>query len=149
MSEQPIEGRPPTEAEKRLAALMQEMEKNQVDFLDAAGKRIVELTTTLLGVLFAVVALGKDFPPPYLKGNTAGQILALLTLFFYLAAMYLGMRTMQPRSYRLYRQNLSGMREELDIIIAYKSRSLKLGGVVFWLASLMLGLLIAVVILSG
>ncbi len=145
----PIQGKPPDDAQKQLVALFQKIEADQLDLLDAAGKRIIELTTALLGTLFAVVALGKDFPPPYLKGNAALQLLLVLTLAGYLLAMLMGMRTLQPRDYKLYRTNLSGMREELDKIIANKSGSLRAAGVAFWLASLLLALTIAVIVLSA
>jgi hypothetical protein len=145
----PIQGKPPDDAQKQLVALFQKIEADQLDLLDAAGKRIIELTTALLGTLFAVVALGKDFPPSYLKSNAALQIALVLALAGYLLAMLMGMRTLQPRDYKLYRTNLTGMREELDKIIANKSGSLRVAGVAFWLASLLLALTIAVIVLSA
>ena len=151
MSEKPpvVEGRPPTEEEKRLVALFAKIEEGQLDLLDGAGKRVIELTTALLGVLFAVTAFGGDFPPPYLAHNTAAKVLAILTLGFYLGAMAFAMWTLQPRNYRLYRHNLTRLRGELDRIIAHKSGTLKVAGILFWLGSLYLALLIVAVILSA
>lgn len=148
MSEQPpiLESKPVADEQKQLIALFNEMEKGQIDFLDQAGKRIIELTTGLLGVLFAVTAFGKDFPPPYLKNNTVAPWLVVLTLILYLGAMFMGMRTVQPRSYKLYRHNLAGMKEELEKIVNNKSRSLRWAGILFWIASLFLAALVTAII---
>ncbi len=59
-------GQPPSEEDRQLAAFFQQLEHEQLTFLDEAGKRIAELCTALLGVLFAVLALGGTFPPPLL-----------------------------------------------------------------------------------
>ena len=144
-----LEGAPPTDEQKRLLALFDEMEKKQVDFLDQAGKRIVELTTGLLGVLFAVAAFGDKFPPPYLQGNDVAKGLTLATLAFYLGAMIMGVRAIRPRDYKRYRHNLTEMRNVLDDIIGYKSRWLKVAGVLFVLGSLTLALLIASIVLAA
>lgn len=145
----PLEGKPPTDEQKQLISLFQELEKNQLDFLDQGGKRIIELTTALLGVLFAVTAFGKDFPPPYLKDHVWGQRFAIVTLTLYVAALFCALWTVHPRSYKRYRHNLSGMREELDKIIANKTRTLQWAGILFFFGSLMLALLIGAVILSA
>ena len=98
--------------------LASKMEKQQVDFLDQAGKRIVELCAALLGVFFAVMALGDTFPPPFLQGNDPARGLTVVTLAFYLAAMLTGVLAIQPREYRRYRHNLTEMRKVIDEIIS-------------------------------
>ena len=142
-----LEGSPPTAEQQSLEVFFAEAEKKQVDFLDEAGKRIIELTTLLLGVLFTVVAFGDKFPPPYLVGNPFNKIISLVTLGCYVVAMLLGLRTVQPRDYNRYRYNLDGMREELDRIVANKKHSLWWAGLVFWIGSACLALLIGVIIL--
>jgi hypothetical protein len=53
----------------------------------------------------------------------------------------------QLRSYKLYRSNLTGMREELDKMIAYKSRWLRYAGILFALGSVALaGLIISIIV---
>lgn len=136
-----VESRPPTDEQQRMVALFDEIERGQLTLLDEAGKRIIELTTALLGVVFAALALGETFPPPHLTTPPV-KILAVLTLVLYVGAMLLGMRTVQPRSYQRYHQNLQGMRAELDSIIATKSRWLWWAGLLFWLGSLALAGLI-------
>jgi hypothetical protein len=149
-SQPPIsDSTPPTEEQKRLVAFFAEAESKQVDFLDEAGKRIIELTTALLGVLFAVLAFGDTFPPPYLKDNPVGKLLSLTALAVYVVAMLMALRTVQPRDYKLYRHDLTQMRQELDRLIANKKRSLWWAGVLFWLGSTVLAVLIGTIILHA
>ncbi len=144
-----LQGPPPSDEQKRLLDLFNELEKGQLDLLDQAGKRIVELCTGLMGVLFAVTAFGDKFPPPYLKDDDTAQWLVVLALALYLGAMFAGLWTVQPRRYERHRHNLSEMKKVLEQIIRSKSRALRAAGVLFWLASLMLALLIASVVLGA
>jgi hypothetical protein len=137
---------PPTDEQKRLVALFDELEKQQVEFLDQAGKRIIELITALLGILFAVAAFGDKFPPAYLQGNTPAKALTLATLACYLAAMLAGVWALQPREYQRYQHNVTEMRQELKKIIGYKARRVKVAGGLFVLGSLALGLLVGVMV---
>ncbi|MBN1284116.1 MAG: hypothetical protein JXB47_01820 [Anaerolineae bacterium] len=143
------ESAPPDDADRRLLARFDEIEAGQLDLLDAAGKRIVELVTGLLGVLLAVLALGKNFPPPYLAGKPPAQILAIGALAFYLLAMLGGMWVVQPRTYKRYAHNLDLMREELAKIIADKARALRWAGGFFFAGSVCLAALLAAVILAA
>jgi len=151
MSTQPpiLEGKPPSEEQKRLNALFDEMKKNQLTFLDEAGKRIIELSTGLLGVLFAVTAFGKDFPPSYLKGNLLMQTLVVATLVIFVTAVLTGALTVQPRNYDFYEHNLSAMRTELEKIVAYKSRWMKIATWFFFFGIVMLAILISILVVTG
>jgi hypothetical protein len=144
-----LEGSSPSVEQQHLAAFFAEAERKQVDFLDEAGKRIIELTTLLLGVLFTVIAFGDKYPPPYLAGNPVAKLLSIIVLGCYVVAMLLGLRTVHPRDYKLYRHNLDGMRAELDRILANKKYSLFWAGVTFWVGSGFLALLIGVIILAA
>ncbi|MBS1252941.1 MAG: hypothetical protein MAG451_01984 [Anaerolineales bacterium] len=148
MSDAPpiYEGAPPTDEQKRLVALFDELEKKQVEFLDQAGKRVVELCTALLGVFFGVLAFGDKFPPPYLDGSLPAQILTLGTLVFYIAAMLASLYAVQPREYRRYQHNLTEMRKELANIISFKSRWVKVAGMLFFLGTVWLALLIVAIV---
>ena len=132
MTQSPIlEGQPLGDEDKRLVALFDELEKKQIEFLDEAGKRLVELSTGLLGVLFALTAFGDKFPPPYLAGNRPAQWLAVGTLALYLLAMLGGVITLWPRRYRRHHHNLSKLREELEAITRHKSRWFTAASVLF------------------
>ncbi|MBX0330684.1 hypothetical protein K2Z83_23795 [Oscillochloris sp. ZM17-4] len=144
-----VEGSSPNAEQQRLTAFFAEAESKQVEFLDEAGKRIIELTTLLLGVLFTVVAFGDTYPPPYLTGHPVAKLISLVVLGCYVVAMLLGLRTVNPRDYKLYRHNLDGMRAELDRILENKKFSLFWAGVTFWLGSGFLALLISVIILAA
>ena len=151
MNNQPpiIEAQPVSDEDKRLLAVFAEIESKQLDFLDQAGKSVIERIAALLAVLFAVTAFGDTFPPPYLQGNDVAKLLVIATMICYMAAMFMGMQAIQPRTYSLYRQNLTGMRQELDKIVDYKSRAVRLAGSLFWLGSATLSLLIGSIILAA
>jgi hypothetical protein len=142
-------GKPLTEEHKRLNALFDEMKKGQLTFLDEAGKRIIELSSALLGVLFAVTALGNDFPPLYLQGKPFTQGLAIYVLAAFIMALLAGVITVQPRSYDYYESNLSEMRKQLNLIVAHKSRWMKIATWSFFAGTLLLAILIASLVISA
>ncbi len=146
MSAEPpiLPGKPLSDEHKRLLALFDELKKNQLTFLDEAGKRIIELSSGMLGLLLAVVAFGKDFPPDYLKHNPDMQALVAVTLAAFVLALLAGVLTVQPRAYDFYDDNLSGMRRELEKIRAHNSRWMKAANWLFFSGSVLLALLIAV-----
>jgi hypothetical protein len=128
-----LQTREPTDEERRLVTLFTDLESKQLEFLDESGKSIIECIATFLAVLFGVTVLGSTFPPAYLVGNVL--------------ALGAGLWGVQPRSYKLYRRNLTGMREELDKIIAHKSRWLRRVGVLFAIGSVSLAALIISIII--
>jgi hypothetical protein len=141
-------GKPLSDSEKRLNALFDEMDKKQLEFLDQAGKRIIELCTGLLGVLFAVVAFGGDFPPPYLQDNLITQLLVLGVLALLVGALLCAVLTVQPRKYKFYEHNLTEMRREWIQLFTYKSTWMKRANWLFFSGTLLLAVLIAVLILK-
>jgi hypothetical protein len=144
-----LETRQPTAEEERLVHLFAEIESKQLEFLDQAAKRIIELVTALLGVLFAVVAFGSDFPPPYLVGNPFAKFMSGAALVCYLGALLIALWAAQPRTYKHYHHNLTGMQEELQRMIRDKARPLRAAGILFGLGSITLGFLITAIILRA
>jgi hypothetical protein len=144
-----LEGRAPSAEEERLAAIFAEIETKQLEFLDEAAKRIIELVTALLGVLFAVIAFGGDFPPAYLAGNTPLKLRGVGALGCYLAALLLALWSAQPRPYPHHRTNLSRMRAVLDQILAHKTRWLRWAGALFGLGSALLAALVIALLVSA
>src|SRR5437588_897732 len=110
------------EEKKRLKGIFAEIESKQLDFLDEAGKSIIERIATFLAVLFAVTAFGGNFPPAYLKGNIWDKYLVIAILLCYVVAIGTGMLAIQPRRYASYHYNVTRMKQELERIIAYKRR---------------------------
>jgi hypothetical protein len=144
-----LDTRQPTAEEERLVELFAEIESKQLDFLDQAAKRIIELVTALLGILFAVIAFGSDFPPPYLAGNLVAKFLSGAALVCYLGALLVALWAVQPRDYKRYHHNLTEMREELHTMIADKARPLRVAGILFGVGSVLLAVLIGTVIWSA
>lgn len=144
-----VEGRPPKAEESQLAALFSGLEKGQLDHIDAAAKRVIELDTGLLGVLFAITAFGEKFPPPYLAGNTLAKVCVVLTMASLLGATFCAMLVLQPRDYTYNRYRTDEMRETLEKIIRDKSVYLRFSGLLFFLGSAALGLLITSLILNA
>ena len=142
----PLEPEPPTEEQKRLVALFADMDSKQLDFLDEAGKSIIERIATFLAVLFAVTAFGGNFPPAYLKGNIWDKYLVIAILLCYLVAIGTGMLAIQPRRYASYHYNVTRMKQELERIIPYKRRLVQWAGVLFALGTLVLAFLIVSII---
>jgi hypothetical protein len=150
MSELPpipiVDGGELSEAEERLIALFDKLEADQLEFLDAAAKRVIELSTAMLAVLFGVTAFGKDFPPPYLAGNTPAKWLALVTLALYLLALLAGVLAVQPRTYARSHAGVDRLRKELARIVAYKRWWFRASTWLLFGGSLALAALIALVI---
>lgn len=143
-----LDSQPLDEQDRRLRTVMAEIETKQLDFLDNAGKSLIERIATLLAVVFAVIAFGEKFPPVYLRDPLAkGLILGALVC--YLGSMFLAMRAVQPRPYRRFDYNASGMRTELERMVANKVRSVWLAGALFWLGSLLLVGLVGLLVLAA
>jgi hypothetical protein len=141
-----LKGEPPEPKDVRLIALFDALETGQLNFLDKASKRIIELCTAMLGLLFAVVAFGKEFPPAYIKGNEPAKWLAMAVLAAYVLALLFGVVAVWPRTYIRYEHDLTRMREELNHIAGYKRRWFRVAAVLFFAGSLGLAALVAVIL---
>ncbi len=130
------------EEKQRLKAAFADMEKNQLAFLDDAGKSVIERVATFLAILFGVTAFGSSFPPQYLKSNPSIKYLIIIILLCYLVAMALAIIAIQPRSYTWHRYQAKKMEEILKGIIAYKKRLVQLAGILFALGTVILAVLI-------
>lgn len=130
----------------RLKALFDELRKNQLTLLGDAGKRVIELSTGMLGIIFAVIAFGKDFPPPYLQ-DAVTKNLAVGVLLSFLLALLAGFMCVQPREYKDYPNNVSKMREQLTERLRVKAGWFRAGSVLFVVGSFLLVVLLAVIIL--
>lgn len=141
-----VEGQRLDEADVKLKTFFAELEVKQVEVLDASGKSLIERIAALLAVLFAVTAFGNNFPPPYLKGNGLAKGMVVATLALYMTALFMAMLVIRPRFYKLYRYNLTQMKEEVEKMVEFKSRWLYRSGICFWLGSIFLSALIVLII---
>jgi hypothetical protein len=146
VNEEPVQLKSITPEQERIAALFDELEAKQLEFLDEAAKRLIELATGLLGILFAVTAFGNEFPPPYLRESVFAKGLALISLLLYLGTIFMGLLTAQPREYRRYEHNLTKMQEVFMQILKNKRRALRWAGVSFGCGSMSLVILIIVIV---
>ena len=148
MNNQPpiVDGRQPSDEEKSLKSFFNELMIGQVTFLDEANKRIIELVTGLLAVLFAVIAFGKDFPPPYMQ-DTFPKVIAIAVMGIFLVSMLLALIGVQPKVYDKYDHNLTEMRVELEKIVKYKSKLFSWASWSFFAGCLLLAGLIIIIIL--
>jgi hypothetical protein len=141
-----LPSREPDAGELALVKLWIDLEKGQLDILDQSNKRIIELVTGLQGLFLAIAAFGKDFPPAYLQQGLA-PYLAVAAITLFILALLAAILGLQPRDYRKFEHNLSGMRAELDKIIHYKKRWYQTGVWLFAAGIVLLALLLVLLIL--
>ena len=141
-----IEGDDLSAEDKRLLAFFDKLEAEQLTYLDEAGKRVIELSTGMLALLFGVTALGKDFTAPYLTGNQPTKWLAMIALILYLLAMAAGIVAVQPHAYAVSRHGLTDKRRTLDEMLARKSLAFRTGMLLFFVASATLVLLVGFIV---
>jgi len=142
-------GKLATEEDKRWLTIFNKIEENQLDLLDQSGKRIVELTGVLLGVLLGATSFGDKFPPDYLSGDKLVKGLVVAVLIAYVVAMLLGMLTAFPRQYKRYPHNLTRMEAEFQKIVRHKIMFLRAAGGFFFAGSLGLAVLLAILVLNA
>jgi hypothetical protein len=134
------------EKKQRLKDIFAELEKKQPDFLDEAGKSIIERIATFLAILFGVIALGGTFPPKFLVHNTYNISLVIAILICYLIAMGMGMWAIQPRNYSLYQYNVTRQEKEWKRLIARKKFWVRFAGILFGIGTVALAGLIVTII---
>jgi len=61
--------------------------------------------------------------------------------------MGIGILAIRPRSYNLYRYNVTRMRQEWERILAYKKRLVQWAGILFAIGTIALAVLIVFIIL--
>jgi hypothetical protein len=142
-------GRLASDDDKRWLTVFDKIEENQLDLLDQSGKRIVELTGVLLGVLLGATSFGDKFPPAYLTNSNVVKFAAIIVLLAYILAMGFGMWTAFPRSYKRYPNNLTKMEEEFSKILEHKIWALKIAGFCFLVGSGALAGLLAMLIIQA
>lgn len=140
-----LEPAAPNPEQVRLKASFDELRKNQITFLNEAGKRVIELSTGMIGLVFTVLAFGKDFPPPYLA-EAGAKAAAAFSLACFFLALLAGLFCVQPQEYPDFPHNLDGMRKVLAEHNRWKAGWFRAGSVLFGLGVLGLVLLIATIV---
>lgn len=138
-----------SEESKQLAATLHEIKSKQLQFLDDAGKSVIERVATFLTVLFAITAFGNTFPPPYLKGNDSAKALVVITLILFLLSLGSGMLVVQPRPYKYKEDDVEEMKTALQEITKYKAFWLRCAGLLFAAGAVALAALIISIIIHA
>jgi hypothetical protein len=134
------------EKKQRLRAIFADLESKQPDFLDEAGKSMIERIATFLAILFAVTALGGSFPPKYLVGNLLDKYLIIAILLCYLLAMGMAMWAIHPRNYSLYLYNMTRQEKEWQRLIRHKKFWVRFAGILFGIGTVALaGLIVSII----
>lgn len=137
--------RPSAEAEE-IAAFFLDLERKQIDFLNEAGKSLIERTATFLAILLGASVLSNNFPPAYLQGDQIARWATLLALGCYLCAVGVAMWGIQPRFYRRYLSNMSALERVRDTMLKRKMHFLRLASIGFFLGTLCLAVLIVEIV---
>lgn len=144
MDEEELRGVPLEADDEALIVLFQELEKESLDTLDAAGRQVITLTTTLLGLFFGVLALSDA--PPYLARWDV-QIPGALAILAYFTGLVAALIAVQPFRYTFSRHSLSEMRDTLEEMLSSKSNALRVAHIAFGIGTLSLVLLLLNVLL--
>ena len=133
------------EERQRLAAIFDDIEKQQLTFLDEAGKSVIERIATFLAILFGVTAFGTAFPA-YIRTSAWTRGLIIGVLLCYLLAMPTAMLAIFPRTYRWHRYQPETMAATLAQIQTHKKRLVRAAGLLFALGTLVLAVLIVLIL---
>ncbi len=136
------------EEKKRLKAIFADMESKQLDFLDDAGKSIIERIALFLTVLFGVAAFGGSSTSAFLKGNGWDKSLVIVILGCYLIAIGMAIWAIQPRSHNWRRYDTKQLADLLAHMIAHKKRWVQWAGILFVLGTVALAILIILIIFA-
>lgn len=131
--------RPLTTEDEALITFFDELEKETLAFLDASGKRVLEMVTALFGLFVGILAFSDK--PHYLAYREV-RVLAALALIVYSAALLFGLRTFWPRRYEVSRHNLTEMRAALAELRERKAADVRRAYIAFAMGSLLLMLLL-------
>lgn len=135
------------EEKKRLKAIFSDMESKQLDFLDEAGKSIIERVALFLTVLFGVAAFGGNTSSAFLKANAWNKPLVVIILACYLIAIGMSVWAIQPRKYEFRRYDTKQLTDLLAQMIAHKKRWVQSASILFVLGTIALAILIVLIIL--
>lgn len=140
------DGEPLQPEEQRVKLLFNEIRRDQLTLIDQAGKRIIELSTGMLGLLFTISAVGADFPPPGLRSTAPGGLgLLIAAICAYILALLFGVLTIQPQVYLHFEFNLTRMAAELDKMVRTKVRRMRLANIFFFIGTFMLATLVVLI----
>ena len=132
------------DADLRLIQFTRKLEEDSLDTLEAAARQIITLTTSLLGLFLGILAF-KD-TPDFLQLAEI-KLLGIGALGLFLAALFFALNVVLPREFNP--QDLDAMRAMIVDLLRYKRAALKRAISAFWIAALLLMLLILDVLIRA
>jgi len=124
-------GTPVKDEDKIYYDLLKEIEKTQISTIDESGKRLIDRSAAILGVFMTIIALSKEFPPPYLLSDPKTIPLAIAMLTLVIISQLSGFLLLMPGKYKLFQYNLTENEKEYKKIRKKRSVSLILEALVF------------------
>lgn len=142
-----VRQRPLTEEEQDIIEIFEKLETESLTNLEAGARQIVTLVTSFYGLLFGLLALGRDsfeaslnLPPVSLLG-----VAAILLL---LAALAFALLVLIPRRYEYGEKRLDQMKSSYYQLLAQKSEWLKWAGLCFGLGLTAFAVIIIILLLT-
>jgi hypothetical protein len=122
-----------TDADRQVIAYMRELESKSLDTLEAAGRQIITLVTSLLGLFLGILAFKDN--PAYLA-YTDVKLLGALAGGGMLVALLFSLGVVIPRQYNP--QDLGEIRRALQTMIQVKKQALYGASLAFGLSIVLL-----------
>ena len=116
------------DGDEKLFQFFQEIQKDSLKTLEEAGRQIISLSTTLLGLFFGVLAFASS--PAYLAFHEI-KFLGAFSAGALLAGLFFALDVVMPRMIQIPQSDLTEMRATLEKLYRRKSRSLEWAQIAF------------------
>jgi len=140
------EAMPLTRADEDLLDYFKGLERHSLDAFEQAGRQLISLITTLLGLFFGVLAFKDN--PSYLSCPIVKTTAALAAVSF-IAALFFALYVLVPRRFDVPTSDLSAMRGVLLMMFRRKRRALLGAQITFAIGTLLLLAVILLLIFRG
>ncbi|NPA92659.1 MAG: hypothetical protein GXO56_03160 [Chloroflexi bacterium] len=140
--------RPPRADEDALAGWFEAQRLKSPDTLEAAARQIVSLVTTLLGLLWAVLALGNDQTPAYVGQPLVGW-LGVGVVVLLLAALACALAVLYPRRFEVPLHNVAAQRAAFEALMRHKATWLARAWWCFYCGVALLGVIVILALLAA
>ncbi len=136
---------PETVRERKLDQWYAEQVLKSPDNLDSAARQIITLVTTLIAVLFTVLAVAKDPLPNYFI-HPIVHWLGAATVISLLLAVLAALLALKPRHIAVASAKPDDQEEKFKDLVRSKSRALRVAGLLFFVGLVSLGTVLVIAI---
>lgn len=134
-----------TDEEGDVLAWIETQEIEAIPNLEAGARQIITLVTAFYGVIFGVLALGRDAFEATLNQPATGLV-GFAAIVLLLAALGAALVVVMPRSYRYGEKRLDEMKAAYRQMVAHKATWLRFANILFGLGLTMFAVLILVML---